>query len=126
MAIVYPQSTLTNEEFYRLYGHLTPERIESLLDIASEDRSADIEGALIHIREAKAGFPGEDFLSGVVSDLHKALDKVRGAHIKELLWKAIRNLEDIEQQTASSEEHGREELYKAEECLTKSSTIVQY
>ena len=89
-------TTLTNREYFRLYGFFTLERIEALIEL-EEDRDAEACTAA-YLEEARSCFPEEDFLDA-------AIDMAKGDLKTEL--------EEIAQSIAQSAEYGRECIDKA-------------
>jgi len=89
-------TTLTNREYFRLYGFLTLERIEALIEL-EEDRDAEA-GTAAYLEEARSCFPEEDFLD-------RAIALAKG--------KLKTTLEEIAQSVGQSADYGRECLDKA-------------
>jgi hypothetical protein len=101
---------LTHEEYFRMYGTLTEQRISDLLDEASA--APNVEGATIHINEGMAQFPAEDFLEPIKTRLIELQQNVRGAN-KDTLQGIIEALDDLAQITFYAADAGRDELQKA-------------
>ncbi len=69
-------TNLSNNEYYKLNGSLSSDRIEALLDL--DGLMEFVSGTHYYLEEAQGQFPEEDFLCGVVNKLHKLADKLRG------------------------------------------------
>jgi len=103
-------SNLTHEEFFRLNGTLTQERIEELLDAASA--ALDPGTVAAHVLEARASFPSEDCLSEVLKGLGELAKKIRGAN-RDACNELFEKLDSLANQINQSTEYGAEELTKA-------------
>lgn len=106
---------MTNEEFYRLNGTLTPARIERILD--AEKQVESFEGLEAHVSEALAQLPAEDFLEPIKSRLHELSKCVRGANRTEVLA-IIETLDDLAQCTFNASDYARSELNKLTAALS--------
>lgn len=103
-------SNLTHAEYFRLYGSLTEERIQELLDL--EATAPKVESAIVHIQEGMAQFPAEDFLEPIKQRLLELEKNIRGAN-KETMKGIIESLDDLAQCTFYGADAGRDELRKA-------------
>lgn len=101
---------LTHEEYFRIYGTLTEQRISELLDEVSA--APNVESVAIHINEGMGQFPAEDFLEAIKTRLVELQKNVRGQN-KEDLKGIIEALDDVAQTTFYAAEAGRDELQKA-------------
>lgn len=107
-------SNLSNNEYYRLYGTLSPDRIEALLD--KSDQLESLDGIEAHIQEACCQFPAEDFLVPVQDRLRDLAKKLRGDNRQEVLG-IIEQLDDINQCQVYATGYAVEELGKVEKAL---------
>jgi len=91
----------------------------ALLQVAidADEVKTSAENALINIHEAKAGFPDEDCLSDLISDLQYLARNMRGENRKSLMA-AIEKAEELQLDIGRSTEHGLNELKQAERELS--------
>ena len=106
--------SLTPSEQYRINGTLSAETIESLLDNAEAVSKA--EGVYAHVQEALGCFPREDFLTGLIDDLHKLSQRLRGDN-KAIALSLIEQAEDLQQCVFNEGDYGRSELREANKTL---------
>ena len=103
-------SSLTNKEYFRMYGTLSPDRIEELLYDPSTE--IDLAGAVAKIEEGIRQFPEEDFVYNIIECLQTLAKRLRGANREELL-SIINAAEDALQCQFYATEYGRRELIDA-------------
>lgn len=102
---------LTHAEYFHLNGALSKQRTEEILSTLHDAQALDVREYASYAQEAQGGFPAEDFLADVLSDLHNLTKFVRGDNKKELL-RIISNLDDIAQCQFNAADYGRERLHK--------------
>ena len=103
-------TNLTNQEYYRLNGTLSAERIEDLLRFdCAIDSSSDPSA---YIDEAEGCFPKEDFLEHIIKKVRAVSKRVRGEN-KDDLDQILIDLEDLQSSVNNDSEYGRDELRKA-------------
>jgi hypothetical protein len=102
-------TNLTNEEYYRLNGTLSAERIESLLNITA---NVDDSSPAAYIEEAMGTFPKEDFLESVIKKVRAVAKRVRGDN-KDDLDQILLDLEDLQSSVNNNSDYGRSELDNA-------------
>lgn len=107
-------SNLSNREHFRLYGTLTPERIETLLDL--DEKLQAFDGLEAHVQEARRQFPAEDFLVPVQDRLHELAKRLRGDNRQEIL-SIVEQLDDINQCQVYATGYAVDELGKLEKAL---------
>lgn len=108
-------SNLTNEEYYKVHGTLSNQRIEELLDLTAE---TDLFGARVSIQEAKASVFEEDAFSRALKDLYTVAKKLRGDN-KEALKDAIDELEQVVTRCQYDAEEVLDQLNQALRALPK-------
>lgn len=106
------------------YTHHELERISYIqgtgqCDLYQELAEADAkeeaaEDARIHIKEAKSGFPNEDFLQELINEC-RAMGQ--GRVTKAEVLEFCERLEELQGEIARSAEYGLDELVKAERLL---------
>jgi hypothetical protein len=106
---------MTDDEFYRLNGTLSPERIERLLDLTIH---IDGSNPSNYIEEATATFPKEDFLEAVLKKLNRIAKNVRGDNRTDIN-DVIETLEQLATDTYNTSEYGRSELDNALAVINK-------
>lgn len=107
-------SNMDNEEAFRVFGTLPPERIEELLDLQTvANRASDAD---THVYEALIQFPDEDFLSDIIRQVEELSVGMRGKNREGMKELAIK-LQDIELSTSRATEYGQSELTKARALL---------
>lgn len=104
-------SNMTHEEFYRVNGTLTPERIDSLLDEKGTLEAFDVREYVPCAQEAKGCFIGEDFMQEHLDDLKDIAKRLRGDNRNSLLM-LIDRMESTIQEACQSAEYGASELDK--------------
>lgn len=105
---------LTDTEYFRMHGTLPVDRIESLIEIAP--KACEAVKGIAHLDEARASFPGEDFmenLAELIRDVHK---RVKGDN-KIQLGYALELVENIRSEVSNSADYGRDELRKLRAIL---------
>lgn len=107
-------SNVTHEEFYRLHGCLTHQRIEDLLN--NQANTPDFDDVLTHIQEAKAQYPLEDSLHEVEVELVALIKNLRGNN-KTKANEILQLLLQFQLELFHSAEYGKEELTKAEQII---------
>lgn len=110
-------SNLSAQETYRMYGRITKEQMENLLDQSAAYEGID--GIDAHISEAMCQYPAEDFLEGIKTRLNALQKNLRGAN-REELGGIIEALDDLAQTTFYAADYGRSELNKAEQALLEA------
>lgn len=109
--IMLYSSNMTHEEFYRVNGTLTPERIDSMFEKCDEAEAwQDLTPC---IQEAHSCFIEEDFLQKEILKLQAFAKRLRGDNKAELL-QLIEDMEGEITQAIASAEYGVSELNK---CL---------
>lgn len=104
--------TLTDEEQFRVTGTLTPDRIEPLLDLKQRLGDEAQSSVIIHMQEAMAQFPDEDFLETIMGQLTVLTSHLRGSN-KDLAVTILEALR-VEQETiACATEYAIDEMHKA-------------
>jgi hypothetical protein len=111
-------TNLTNAEHFRLNGTLPEDRIEELLTLDAQLQA--VKGIDAHVEEAMTQYPAEDFLSGILSQLHALAKNVRGDNREKVVW-IIEQLDDIAQCTFNAADYGRDELRQALKALEGAS-----
>lgn len=102
---------MTHEEFYRVNGTLTPERIDSMFNKCDEAEAwQDLTPC---IQEARSCFIEEDFLQNHIQQLQAFAKRRRGDN-KAVLLDLIECMEGDITQAIASAEYGASELNK---CL---------
>lgn len=104
------------EEYYRMHGKLEESHINLLLD--SHGRLDSAPDVSIYISEARAQYPEEDFLQGVLERLGDLGKRLRGDNRAEV-QSMIEELEQIQMDTRNSSEEGLDQLGKATAELKK-------
>ena len=104
-------SNMTHEEYFRVNGKLSEQRTEQLLSTLDEAQAFDVREFASYAQEAQAGFPEEDFLADVISDLHYLAKNMRGDNKKQMLH-IINKLDDIAQCQFNAADYGCEQLHK--------------
>lgn len=102
---------MSNEEFYRVNGTLTPARIDAMF--SKVDEAEAWEDLTPCIQEAKSCFIDEDFLQSTVLRLQEFAKRLRGDNRQDLL-KIVEDMEHDIGQAIASAEYGASELDK---CL---------
>jgi len=110
--------SLTNKEFFRMFGSLTGARIESVLD--KEMILDDVCSIGPWISEGMSQFPEEDFLSDILKRLDALAKRMRGGTKAEML-EISEELRDVETKETSAAEYGRGELEKALDAIKESA-----
>jgi hypothetical protein len=105
-------SSMTPEEEFRIFGKISRASTEMLLDVYAAVGDGGVDDVQIHVQEALAQYPAEDFLSGILRQLNILVANVRGSN-KEKLLGIIESLDDVAQTTHYATEYGRGELYVA-------------
>jgi hypothetical protein len=86
----YIPSNMTNDEAFRLYGTLPPERIQQMLD-AEMDAPALAKRIKEHLQGAHDGLPCEDFAEDIVYQLENlrddedAIDEATAARLQNII-----------------------------------------
>lgn len=109
-------SSMTDREYFRYHGTLSPERIEQLIAQQEEGEAVDVAGALVKIGEAAAQYPEEDFGHEIKSRLQALVKFVRGSNREELLG-IIESFDDLLQCQFNSTDYGLSELRDAAKYL---------
>lgn len=104
-------ANMTHEEFYRVNGTLTPERIDSLLDEQSNLESFDVREFTAYAQEARGCYIGEDFAQEHLDDLRDIAKRLRGDNRNSLLM-LIDRLQDSVKEAVGNAEYGASELDK--------------
>lgn len=107
-------SEMTNEEFLRLNGCLSIERIEALID--AQANIPDTDAACVYIEESMGSLYGEDFLVGITDKWRNLVKNLRGNNREEgsLLLAAM---EDLQMDLFNEGDYGRGELHNALKAL---------
>lgn len=104
-------SNLTHAEYFHLNGKLSEDRTEAILSNLHDAETLDVREYASYAQEACSGFPDEDFLADVISDLHYLAKNMRGNN-KEQMLHIINKLDDIAQCQFNAADYGREQLHK--------------
>lgn len=104
-------SNMTHEEFYRVNGTLTPERIDAILSERDTLEAFDVREFAPCAQEARGCFIAEDFAQEHLYDLRDIAKRLRGDNRNSLLM-LIERLESTIQEACQSAEYGASELDK--------------
>ena len=108
---------MTPREEFRLNGPLCESSIEALI-IQQEDspevHAQDIEA---WVKEARASFPSEDFLTSVRNEIQTIANRLRGRNKLELL-DLVEKLGEVESEVSRQAEYGADELRKVLDSLS--------
>ena len=103
-------TNMTHAEYFRVNGTLPAERIEALLDIASNEDQF-IGNWVDTIQEARGCYVPEDFLQSRITELQALAKSMRGAN-RQALFDIVARIEDDIREQVQSSEYGADELGK--------------
>lgn len=98
---------LNPHEYFRMFGTLTEAHMRELLD--KEVNSPDLSAVRVHVEEAKAGLPEEDFLEDLTQRLGALTKKLRGDNRKDA-QALVEYASDLHQRVFNQGDYGRSEI----------------
>jgi hypothetical protein len=111
-------SNVGYREHLNLHGTLPLSEIEALVDRVEDIDSNDLSGIEIHINEAKAQFPDEDFLAEPIERLGELAKRLRGVN-RETVESIVAELEVISAAQAAATEFAISEFKAAIKLIPK-------
>lgn len=104
-------STMTNDEFYKINGTMSDERINAMLDSEGNYEEMHVGNFQRNAQEALAGMIDKDFLCDEVDYLKQFGKSMRGNNKVEFM-SLVKRIEDALKQQIANSEYGKSELQK--------------
>lgn len=116
-------SNLSDKEYYNLYGTLSTERLERLLEKAEIFNNAVCLFDERYFSEVYSGLYGEDHLESINKQLYELRDKMGNSKFRTEIDYITAHVDDLQMEQFNSGEYARSELHRAIQIMANAGLV---